>query len=58
MRVIRGLSADMEDLTTERGREEARDFFDQLMFTCEHGPFVTPCPKAPARELCHMRAAW
>ena len=33
MRVIRGLSADMEDLTTERGREEARDFFDQLMFT-------------------------
>ncbi len=50
MRVIRGLSADMEDLTTERGREEARDFFDQLMFTCEHGPFVTPCPKAPARE--------
>lgn len=50
MRVIRGLSADMEDLTTERGREEARDFFDQLMFSCEHGPFVTPCPKAPARE--------
>lgn len=50
MRVIRGLSADMEDLTTERGREEARDFFDQLMFSCEHGLFVTPCPKAPARE--------
>ena len=33
MHVVRGLSADMEDLLTEKGREEARMFFDQLMFT-------------------------
>ena len=50
MKVIRGLSADMEDLLNEQGRREARNFFDQLLFSCEHGPFVTPPVYAPARE--------
>lgn len=50
MRVIRGLSADMEDLLHEQGRKEARMFFDQLIFSCEHGLFVTPPVKAPVRE--------
>ena len=50
MRVIRGLSADMEDLLHEQGRKEARMFFDQLIFSCEHNLFVTPPVKAPARE--------
>lgn len=47
MKVIRGLSADMEDLLQEKGQREARMFFDQLIFSCAHGPFVTPSPKAP-----------
>ena len=47
MNVVRGLSADMDDLLTERGQREARDFFDQLMFSCEHGLFVTPPARAP-----------
>lgn len=50
MKVVRGLSADMEDLLSEQGQKEARMFFDQLMFSCEHGIFVTPPVPAPARE--------
>lgn len=50
MKVIRGLSADMEDLLSEQGQKEARNFFDQLIFSCEHGLFVTPPVKAPVRE--------
>lgn len=50
MRVIRGLSADMDDLLTEKGQKEAQFFFDQLIFSCEHGIFVTPPARAPKRE--------
>ena len=50
MKVIRGLSADMEDLLTEQGQKDARNFFGQLMFSCEHGPFVVPLVKARARQ--------
>lgn len=50
MNVVRGLSADMDDLLTGRGQREARDFFDQLMFSCEHGLFVTPPARAPEAE--------
>ena len=50
MKVIRGLSADMEDLLTQQGQKDARMFFDQLIFSCSHGPFVTPPVKAPAVE--------
>ena len=35
MKVIRGLSADMDDLTLKKGRKEARDFFKHLMWTIE-----------------------
>ena len=34
MKVVRGLSADMDDLLTDQGQRDARDFFDQLMFSC------------------------
>lgn len=50
MNVVRGLSADMDDLLTGRGQREARDFFGQLMFSCEHGLFVTPPARAPEAE--------
>lgn len=50
MKVVRGLSADMEDLLSKQGQKEARMFFDQLMFSCEHGIFVTPPVPAPVRE--------
>lgn len=50
LRTLRGLSADMDDLITEKGRREAENFFDQLLFSCQHGLFVTPPAPAPRRE--------
>ena len=50
MNVVRGLSADMDDLLTEQGQQDARNFFDQLIFSCDKGLFVTPPAKAPERE--------
>lgn len=50
LRVVRGLSADMDDLLTPQGQKEARQFFDQLMFSCAHNLFVTPPAQAPSRE--------
>ncbi len=34
---IPGLSADMEDLLSEQGRKDARQFFEHLMFSTERG---------------------
>lgn len=50
MKVIRGLSADTEDLLCEKGRLEARNFFDQLIFSCQHGPFVVPPVQPPVSQ--------
>ena len=48
MRVIRGLSADMEDLLTPRGRKEAEDFLEYAVFCAENGVWEreTPAPEA------------
>lgn len=50
MKVVRGLSADMEDLLSEKGQKEARAFFDQLIFACGHGIFMPPLPPVPPRD--------
>ena len=47
MKVIRGLSADMEDLLQEKGQREARMFFDQLIFSCAMVLLSPPLPKHP-----------
>ena len=47
LHVVRGLSADMEDLLREAGQRDAENFFDQLLFSCRHGLFVTPPLAAP-----------
>lgn len=41
LRFIKGLSADMEDLTKEEGRREAEDFFKYVKFSVENGLFET-----------------
>lgn len=56
MKVIRGLSADMEDLLSVQGQKDARMFFDQLIFSCQHGLFVTPPVQPPARESAAYQA--
>ena len=39
MRFIRGLSADMDDLLTEKGRKEACDFFEYVLWCMEKNSF-------------------
>ena len=40
MRYIRGLSADMEDLLSERGRSDAEKFFERFLWSVENGVFT------------------
>ena len=40
MNVIKGLSEDMDDLLTEKGRKEARAFFEYLIFAHDTGVFL------------------
>lgn len=41
MRYIRGLSADMEDLLDEKGREDAEKFFDRFLWSVKEGVYVS-----------------
>ena len=50
MRVIKGLSADMEDMLHEQGRRELEDFFSYALFCVENGIYDKYSP-APAKEL-------
>ncbi len=53
LKYVRGLSADMEDLTVEKGQTEALDFFRYLCWSVEHDSFepvsarVTPAKRLP-----------
>ena len=47
MKFVRGLSADMDDLTTQRGREEAESFFRYLMWCVENGCCEPDLPVQP-----------
>ena len=44
MRYIRGLSADMEDLLTEKGKTEAEKFFDRFLWSVSEGIYETKAP--------------
>ena len=46
LRVIRGLSADMEDLLTEKGRRDAEQFLEYAVWCAENGV----CEPAPAPQ--------
>lgn len=48
MRFVRGLSADMDDLTCERGQQEAEGFFRHLMWCVEKGFCEPDLPVQPA----------
>ena len=47
MRYIRGLSADMDDLLSEKGQKEAKEFFDFVIWNAENGF----CETAPERTF-------
>ena len=46
MRFVRGLSADMDDLTTEKGRKEAENWFRHFLWSVEKGFFEPYFPAA------------
>lgn len=52
MKVIRGLSADMEDLTTRQGQKDAEAFFEYSLWCVAHNicEAAPACPPHPAAE--------
>ena len=52
MRYVRGLSADMDDLLSEKGQKEARAFFDHVLWSVENG--ICEAPSAEAYECVHQ----
>ncbi|MBQ2713077.1 MAG: NAD(P)H-dependent oxidoreductase [Clostridia bacterium] len=46
MRYIRGLSADMEDLLSEKGRREAEKFFERFLWSVKNGVYGRPVKPA------------
>ncbi len=58
LKYIRGLSADMEDLLTEKGQKEAVSFFDYVLWSVEQDSFepvsavATPAKACPVTEVC------
>ena len=52
LKYIRGLSADMDDLTTEQGRREAEDFLRFAVYSVEHDIYETAsaCRYQPANK--------
>ena len=52
LKYIHGLSADMDDLTTEKGQADAEKFFEYLIWSVKHGIYE-PAP-APQPEAAHV----
>lgn len=50
LNVVRGLSADMDDLLTDNGRTQAEQYFKQLMLNCEMGCFEARPVCPPQRD--------
>lgn len=52
MKFIHGLSADMDDLTTEKGQDEAKRFFDFVVWSIKNDMYeVIPQTLAPANHV-------
>ena len=52
LKFIRGLSADMDDLTTQKGQHQAEGFFDRVCWSVEHNFFEPfPAPPTPPRHV-------
>ena len=52
LRYVHGLSADMDDLTTEKGQAEAEKFFEYLIWSVSHGIYEpAPAPQPEAARI-------
>lgn len=57
MKVIKGLSADMDDLTTEKGQKDADEFFKFVLWNCENGYCEPHIERAKAKKSVKVSAA-
>ncbi len=53
MRYIRGLSADMEDLLAEKGREDAEKFFERFLWATEKEIYTS----SPRKKSCYSQVS-
>ena len=51
MKVIKGLSADMDDLTTEKGQKDALEFFRYILWSVENDRYEPIIPATEAKPL-------
>ena len=51
MKFVKGLSADMDDLTTEKGQKEATEFFKYALWCAENDHSEPIIPRAQAKAL-------
>ncbi|MBQ7344299.1 MAG: NAD(P)H-dependent oxidoreductase [Clostridia bacterium] len=64
MKYVRGLSADMEDLLTEVGKNDAKKFFDRFLWSVENDVYVrrsevpeyTPTPATAVENVAEKRS--
>lgn len=52
MKYIRGLSADMEDLLTRKGQNDAKMFFERFLWSIKENVFETSSESEPVLEMC------
>ena len=52
---IKGLSADMDDLTKEQGQTDARKFFQYVCHCMENGLYESPSVDAPSAKASYVR---
>lgn len=50
MKVIKGLSADMDDLTTKKGQKDADEFFKLVVWSCENDYYEPVAEKVKAKK--------
>lgn len=43
MKFVRGISADMDDLLSEVGKNDAKKFFERFLWSCENDVYVAKC---------------
>ena len=51
LRYVRGLSADMEDLLTEVGKNDAKKFFDRFLWSMENNVYVEKEERVPYTQV-------
>ncbi len=54
IKCIEGLSADMDDLLSEKGQKQARGFFEYAVWCVENNVYEAPCPKGEKKAPCKV----